>query len=151
MKSNGRQLPVLLIPIIIMIIAAIVSAVIHTAKTQQYSTWQPTEGIFLEAKKLRMGHNYKYTFSYTVGGQSYTGSNTYGRSSKETRPNTGDVITVWYDPQNPSSSSYHKPNADLDSAVPFFFAIPLSIAILIGTHNRRKDDGLNRNYTYREI
>lgn len=151
MKTNGRQLSIPLILLIITAVTSIISFIIYETKTEQYSTWQPVEGIFLKSERHRKGLKVDFCYQYSVNGQNYTGSTTYGSSSNSNRPEKGTVITVWYDPSAPHSSSYHKPNAILESAIPFVFAIPLSVAILLGTYNRRKEDGMNRNYTYREI
>lgn len=151
MKINGKEFPILLILFIITVVTSIISFIIYNTKTEQYNTWQPAEGIFLKAEKHRKGLKVDFCYQYSVNGQSYTGSTTYGSSSNSNRPEKGAVITVWYDPSAPHLSSYHKPNAILESAIPFIFAIPLSVAILLGTYNRRKEDCTNKNYTYREI
>ena len=50
---------------------------------------------------------------YGGDGERYTGSELYHRSNGAAEK-AGDETLIWYDPENPADSSYHKPGPGLD-------------------------------------
>ena len=67
-------------------------------------------------------------------GESYTGSELYHRSNGTAE--AGDETLIWYDPENPAHSSYHKPGPGLDPYGVYFLMAPLAVAWLAENHRK---------------
>lgn len=73
-------------------------------------------------------------YTYTVDGESYTRSEVYHRSNGTAE--AGDETLIWYDPENPAHSSYHKPGPGLDPYGVYFLMAPLAVAWLAENHRK---------------
>ncbi len=125
-------------PIIAILIAFISSGLIYLARTEQYKNWVSAPGVVLEIEIVYGGRrsrtSHRIYYAYSIDGTDYTGNNLYsGRSSDFSE---GDSTEIWYNPDNPSESSFHKPGPGLDPYGPFFLAVPVIISFLLS--NRRK-------------
>lgn len=123
------------LPVLILLVALLSSILIYVLRSEQYKDWTSAPGVILKIQDVR-NFNVRIYYAYTVDGKSYNGDDLFGRSS-ESKNEEGQKVTVWYDPDHPSSSSFFKPHPGLDPYGPFFLGIPLSIAVLLG--NRRKN------------
>ena len=128
--KNNRQ--AIIYPVIILLLAAICSAVIYCVKTAKYEDWQTAEAVVVQRDALRK-HSHRVCFTYTVDGVQYSGSEVWNDTAD--RNPVGSVTTVWYDPEQPSLVRYGKPSPGFDACAPFFLAVPLSIGVFL--YNRR--------------
>lgn len=82
-------------------------APIHRERTEQNKNWALAPGIVLKRENLR-DFKVRIYYSYTVEDKLYRGNNLYRRSHGD-YADVGDEVTVWYNPDKPSASSFHKP------------------------------------------
>lgn len=119
----------LILPIAILLIACIASVGIYFARTEQYKDWVSTPGVIVDIENYRgsrkRNDSHRIYFSYRVDGVDYTGDTLYSGTSTDFSP--GGSTDVWYNPENPSESSFHKPGPGLDPYGPFFIGIPLAL------------------------
>lgn len=132
------------VPVIILFIAILLSFAIFYARTQQYKSWEPTPGVVTEIKLFSShgggkahlsSRSHRIYFAYSVAGQSYTGYSQYSGYDSESA--AGDAVTVWYDPDCPSQSSFNKPTPGLDPIAPFILGLPLMIGSWAANRRRR--------------
>ena len=127
-------------PIIIMSLAIICSVSLYFIRTQQYKDWETAPGIVLEIKPYRgsnggkfhisSGPSHRIIYSYAIGGNDYMGES-IPYSGYDSDFWEGQATWIWYDPDNPGNSSFHKPGPGLDPYAPFFLAVPFSIMSFI--------------------
>lgn len=127
--------------LLIVIAAAAASSVLLTAvKDREYRNWVPAEAVMTDWKTT---YNVKHIiyFKYDVNGTEYTGQDAFGGNLPQ--ESIGDIVTVWYDPEEPSRvmRSDVRPDADLWSYAPFFLAVPFSLFALTDG-DKRKEQGL---------
>ena len=136
--------------IIILVIAGVLALGIHFLRTAQYQDWLPTEGVVTDVqfhrshRSRRKSYDYTYQiyYDYTVQGVSHSGVNTYSGRVSDSDAAPGKQVTVWYDPDAPEHSSYHKPGTGLDFLYPFFIAlIPIRMIL---KQKGRKRGGTNK-------
>ena len=117
--------------ILILAIAGALAFGIHILRTNQYKDWLPADGVVTDVQFHR-SHNsrrrsYDYTYQiyyeYAVDGAGYSGVNTYSGKESDTDASAGKQVTVWYNPDAPEQSSYHKPGTGIDFLIPFFIAL----------------------------
>ncbi len=144
MKSVSYKL---WIPLLMLLLACITSAALYWIRTEQYQNWVPTDGIILNIEQYHnsgkhgSGSSHRISYSYTVNGKDYSGSNLY--SGRDSGFQIGDSVQVWYDPEQVSDSSFHKPGPGLDPYVPFIMGVPLTgIALHIAGKYSRQKKGL---------
>lgn len=127
-----------MLPIIILAISLVLSGYVHITKTKEYETWVSTTGVIdnieIRERRKTSDESHSIYYSYKVNGVEYTGENTY--STKNTDFEIGQVVDIWYDSQSPQSSSFHKPNASLNSLVPLLVGVFISVATLKKTRRR---------------
>ena len=115
-------------PIVVLLIAAIISAAFYFVRTEMFSDWQSVTGtvtmVEVRGRSKRRSVNYNYT--YTVDSQQYTGYESF--SGRKAEYKVGDQKEVWYDPDDPSSSRFIKPGPELYVYVPLLLGIPLALA-----------------------
>lgn len=114
---------------IVIALAVFLSIGIRYARTAQYKDYVSTQGVITRIDmRYSSGNssdgNHTIYFTYTVDGTEYSGANSY--SGKNTDFYEGQTVEVWYDPDNPEESSFHKPGPGLDPYVPLFFCIPVA-------------------------
>ena len=136
--------------ILILAVAGLLAMGIHFLRTYQYQDWRPTDGVVTDVQFHR-SHNsrrksYDYTYriyyDYTVDGVTRSGVNTYSGRESDTEAEPGKQVTVWYDPDAPEQSSYHKPGTGIDFLIPFFLAlIPIRMTL---KQKGRKRSGSNK-------
>ena len=136
--------------ILILAVAGLLALGIHFLRTKQYEDWRPAEGVVTDVQfhrshnSRRKGYDYTYQiyYDYTVDGVTYSGVNTYSGRESDTEAVPGKRVTVWYDPDTPEQSSYHKPGTGIDFLIPFFLAlIPIRMTL---KQKGRKHSGSNK-------
>lgn len=137
MTGNHKKISVFLIPLLLLIAAAICSVIISTTKSNDYKGWQEAQATVLRWEELKK-HNTRVHFTYTVDGQLYSGSELFHDSPDNPFP-TGSQKTVWYDPDDPTRVSFYEPDATLDTIAPFFIAVPLAIACFFNARVNRDE------------
>lgn len=114
---------------IILTVAGVLALGIHFWRTRQYSDWVSTAGMVTDVqfrsshRARRKSYTYQIFYEYTVGDTAYSGVNTYSGRASDTDAAPGKPVTVWYDPDTPGESSYHKPGTGLDFRIPLFIAL----------------------------
>lgn len=124
----------MLTPIIIILIISMSSSAIYFAKTAQYKDWATAPGVILKIEQ----HSDSYCIycSYTINDHKYYSD--YSYSGKATESAKNDVIKIWYIPDDPSQSSFHKASPGLDPFVPIFMCFPfLAGSIIIAIQSRK--------------
>ena len=122
--------------ILILAIAGVLALGIHFLRTRQYQDWLPAEGVITDVqfnrsyRKKSSRYSYQIYYEYTVDGAAYTGTNTYSGKKSDTDAAAGKQVTVWYDPDAPDKSSYHKPGTGIDFLIPIIIAfIPIRVIL----------------------
>ena len=134
--------------ILILAVAGVLAFGIHILRTKQYQDWLPAEGVVTDVqfhrshRKKSHRDTYQIYYDYTVDGVGYSGVNTYSGKESDTDAAAGKQVTVWYNPDAPEYSSYHKPGTGIDFLIPFFLAlIPIRMIL---KQKGRKRSGSNK-------
>ena len=134
--------------IIILAAAAVLALGVHFLRTKQYEDWLPAEGIVTDVqfhrsyRKKSSRYTYQIFYEYTVDGVAYSGVNTYSGRESDTNAAPGDRVTVWYDPDAPADSSYHRPGTGIDFLIPFFIAL-IPIRMILKQKGRERSGSYN--------
>lgn len=123
---------VFIYPVIVLLLAALCSAIIYNVRTAKYENWQTADAVVVQRDALHK-HKHRVHFVYTVDGIQYNGSEVW--NDRADKKPVGSTTDVWYNPEQPSQVSYGKPTPGFDACAPFFLAVPLSIAVFL--FNRR--------------
>ena len=122
--------------ILILAVAGILAVGVHVLRTRHYQDWLPAEGVITDVqfhrsyRKKSRRDTYQIYYEYTVDGVTYTGVNAYSGRESDTDAAAGKQVTVWYDPDAPDKSSYHKPGTGIDFLIPIFIAfIPIRVIL----------------------
>lgn len=115
--------------IAVIVIAAVISGIIYIADTNKFSDWETAPGIITEIEIMRKLKD-KIHYTYTVDGNMYSGSELVNRASVSSGRKVGDEVSIWFDPNNPSSSFYLQPNPTFQALAPFFLAVPICIIVV---------------------
>ena len=122
--------------ILILAVAGMLAFGVHILRTRQYQDWLPAEGVITDVqfhrsyRKKSRRDTYQIYYEYTVDGVTYTGVNAYSGRDSDTDAAAGKQVTVWYDPDAPDKSSYHKPGTGIDFLIPIFIAfIPIRVIL----------------------
>ena len=122
--------------ILILVVAGVLAFGVHILRTNQYKDWLPAEGVVTDVqfhrsyRKKSRRDTYQIYYEYTVDGVTYTGVNAYSGRESDTDAAAGKQVTVWYDPDAPDKSSYHKPGTGIDFLIPIFIAfIPIRVIL----------------------
>ncbi|MBQ8238415.1 MAG: DUF3592 domain-containing protein [Oscillospiraceae bacterium] len=106
--------------IIIVVITILATFAVHQVLTEKYADWVSTDGEitdvrFYHSKRRKRADVYSYEiyYTYNVDGKTYAGVDGYMGKESDTDAAAGQAVTVWYDPDDPSSSSFHKPSSGL--------------------------------------
>lgn len=106
--------------ILIAVITIFAMFVVHQLLTEKYADWVSTDGEitdvrFYHAKRKKHADVYSYEiyYTYNVDGQTYAGVDGFNGKESDTDAAAGQAVTVWYDPDDPSSSSFGKPSSGL--------------------------------------
>ena len=122
--------------ILILAVAGVLAFGVHILRTRQYENWLPAEGVVTDVqfhrsyRKKSSRYTYQISYEYTVDGVTYSGVNAYSGRESDTDSAAGKQVTVWYDPDAPDKSSYHKPGTGIDFLIPIFIAfIPIRVIL----------------------
>ena len=76
-------------------------------------------------------------YGYEAHGREYTGQDSFRGNFP--KADIGDIITVWYDPDDASRVmiSDLKPDAGIWTYAPFFFAVPIALFVASGGFKAR--------------
>lgn len=138
---------------LILAVAGVLAMGVHFLRTKQYNDWISTEGVVTDvqfhrshnARRKSYDYTYEIFYEYTVGDTVYTDVNTYSGRESDTDAATGKAVTVWYDPDAPEKSSYHKPGTGIDFLIPFFIAlIPIRQILKQKQKGRKRSGSYNR-------
>ena len=124
--------------VIIIVVASLLSVVLYFVKTEQYKDWQSTDGVLIDTQQFnkRKGRgSYRLYYCYTVDGVTYEGNELFSGNVPDSHY-IGEPVTVWYNPENHSSSCYAKPGPGLWPYAPFFLGFPLVLSAL-GVRRKR--------------
>lgn len=131
--------------IIIAVITVFAIFAVQQVLTAKYADWISTDGEIIDVrfyhakrKKRTDVYTYEIYYTYNVDGQTYTGVDAYSGKESDTDAAAGQAVTVWYDPDNHSDSSFHKPGAELWPFVPFLIGAYLISQTLKGETQSKK-------------
>lgn len=130
--------------IIILVVAGLISLAFQIGLTSKYADWVSTDGVVTDiqfyhssgGRRHSSSDSYEIYYDYTVEGTIFSGVNAY--SGKETERFVGEKVTVWYDPHNHQDASFHPPGPGLYAIVPFIFAFPLVMRIILTKNSTKK-------------
>lgn len=122
----------ILMPLSVLLLAAIISAVLYFVRIEIFKDWQTTTGTvtnteITHGKQRRWVINYYW--SYTVDGVEYSGYDNFNYRKPSKNFSAGAQKKIYYNPENPSQSSFHKPGPDIYPYIPFIFAVPVMLAV----------------------
>ena len=122
--------------ILILAVAGMLAFGVHILRTKQYQDWLPAAGVITDVqfhrsyRKKSRRDTYQIYYEYSVDGVTYSGVNAYSGRESDTDAAAGNRVTVWYDPDAPDRSSYHKPGTGIDFLIPIFIAfIPIRVIL----------------------
>lgn len=126
-----------LMPLLVLVLAAVISVVLYFVRIEIHKDWQTTTGTItnIEVKHRSNrglgggGWRIHYYWTYTVDGVEYSGYENFGYRKNSNNKSIGDQKEIWYNPDYHSESSFYKPGPDLYPYVPFIFAIPIMLAV----------------------
>lgn len=126
-----------LMPLLVLVIAAVISVVLYFVRIEIHKDWQTTTGTitnieFTYRRHTRLrngGWVIHYCWTYTVDGVDYSGYDDFAYRKNSNNNSIGDQKEIWYNPDNHSESSFYKPGPDLYPYVPFIFAVPIMLAV----------------------
>ena len=101
----------------------------------RYDHWVQVLGSVTEVTPQPRSSRHKVVYIYNDGEQLREGSNTYAGRTSELY-HAGQGVEVWMNPDDPSQSSLHKPDAGIEPYGPFFLGAPILLAILFGRLRR---------------
>lgn len=111
--------------IIIVVITILATFAVHQVLTEKYADWVSTDGEITDVKfyhtkrkKHIDDYSYEIYYTYRVNGQTYSGVGFYMGKESDTDAAAGQAATVWYNPDDHSESSFHKPSSGLWLLVP---------------------------------
>ena len=133
MEKKSHSFSRFVAPVVVLLLLVASSILIFQIRTEEYKDWTAVPGVVFKREWVR-NFRVRIYYTYTVDGESYTGSELYHRSNGTAE--AGDETLIWYDPENPAHSSYHKPGPGLDPYGVYFLMAPLAVAWL--AENRRK-------------
>ena len=135
-----------LMPLAVLVIAAILSVILWCIAAETYKDWQPTAGTIthteIRFRRRRPGKWIEYTWKYSVDGVEYSGCDWFAPSGTP-EWQEGDKKEIWYDPDRPSESQFSKPSPKLLVCTPFIFAVPLMLAAY-SLSAKKEGNGLRR-------
>lgn len=126
----------------VLLVASLISVALYFIKTEQYRDWKSTDGVLVDTQqfygkksKVGDGRSYRLYYRYTVDGVTYEGNELFSGNITDSHY-IGEPVTVWYNPENHSSSCYAKPGPGLWPYAPFFLGFPLLLSAL-GVRRKR--------------
>lgn len=124
-----------LMPLLVLVIAAVISVVLYFVRIEIHKDWQTTIGTVTKVEVTRKsshrigggGKTFHYYWTYNIDGVEYSGYETFG--GNKMLYNIGDKKEIWYNPDNHSESRFVKPGPELYPYIPFIFAITVMLAV----------------------
>ena len=115
---------------IVILVASLLSVALYFMKTEQYRNWQSTDGVLINYEQFyHNGRTYRLYYKYKVNGITYEGNELFSGNIPDSHY-IGERVTVWYNPENHSSSVYAKPGPGLWPYAPFFLGFPILLSAL---------------------
>lgn len=108
--------------------ALVIGVVVSALQNARFDRWAST-GAVVSGWTNMHSRSVRVDFSYTVDGVQYSGFTVYPRSGVTDKKASGEQVVIWYNPENPAQSSYHKPSGDIELYAPLFLAIPICLAV----------------------
>lgn len=82
-------------PVVVLLLLVASSILIFQIRTEEYKDWTAVPGVVFKREWVR-DFRVRIYYTYTVDGESYTGSEVYHRSNETAE--AGDETLIWYDP-----------------------------------------------------
>lgn len=133
--------------LVLVIAAALISAILHVSLNAKYNDWVSATAEITDLKKTpgsrRRRSRWKVTFAYSANDKYMTGTDSFNGSIPDDIF-IGGEHTVWYDPASPADVRFStlRPTGNLESFIPFFFAIPIALYIVGGGTKGRKNSSM---------
>lgn len=134
-------------PIIALIIAFLIAAVVHHVKVQEYKNWTSASAVIVKIEnRTRSGRHsggvfQRFYFSFVVDGKEYIGYDDLDGWSNDISVN--DYKGIWYDPNSPSRSRMSKPSPSFEMISVLLFLSPL-VFYTCSIPRRKRNFGSNR-------
>ena len=120
-----------LMPLVVLIMASMLSVVQYYAVTETYKDWKNTTAVITDIqitdRRRHAGKWIHYYWNYNIDGVTYSGHDFFAYS--EQKYMIGDEKEIWYNPADHSESQFSKPSAKLEVYIPFFIALPISLGV----------------------
>lgn len=114
----------------IFLVASLLSVALYFIKTEQYKDWQSTDCVLINTQQFyHKDRSYRLYYRYTVDGITYEGNELFSGNVPDSHY-IGEPVTVWYNPENPSSSFYAKPGPGLWPYAPFILSVPIALSAI---------------------
>ena len=115
--------------LVLAVVAVLLSVLLNIVMDKAYSDWVPADAV-ITGWRSATGIRHILYFEYSADGALHSGQNSFRGNFPKV--NTGDTVTVWYDPDNVTRVMIEdtKPDAGLWTYTPFFFAIPTAVFII---------------------
>ena len=133
-------------PLILTLVMAILCLVAYNAEKEfftTYKTWVTTEAYVDEVNHegvRKKNRRVEVDYTYVVDGKTYTGHDSDSSMFRNASSvEEGTLQTIWYNPNDPSQSSYWKPNPLAELELPLFMG---GVGIVLAVRNlfKKKDD-----------
>lgn len=115
--------------LVLAIVAVLLSVLLNIVMDKAYSDWVPADAV-ITGWRSATGIRHILYFEYSADGALHSGQDSFRGNFPKV--NTGDIVTVWYDPDNVTRVMIEdtKPDAGLWTYAPFFFAVPTAVFII---------------------
>lgn len=83
--------------LVLAVVAVLLSVLLNIVMVKAYSDWVPADAV-ITGWRSAMGIRHILYFEYSADGALHSGQNSFRGNFPKV--NTGDTVTVWYDPDN---------------------------------------------------
>ena len=111
--------------LVLAVVAVLLSVLLNIVMVKAYSDWVPADAVITGWRSAR-GIRHILYFEYSADGTLHSGQNSFRGNFPKV--NTGDTVTVWYDPDNVTMDLYPFLLCDPDSG--FYYPEKVKIIIL---------------------
>lgn len=101
----------------------------------RYAHWVQVPGSVIAVTPHPRSARHDISYLYSDGDHLREGSESYSGRTSDTY-HVGQGIEVWMNPDTPSQSSLHQPDAGLAPYAPFFLGVPILLCVLFGRPRR---------------
>lgn len=129
----------------VLIIAIILTLILHIQQTNKYKDWVTTQGVLYNFKEVhsmqRKGSStsYRLYYTYEVDGIEYVGEDMYPGNLPDYHY-VGEKVNVVYDKNNPSNSLHERPRTELITRLPIMWSIPVALIMLLPMKKKKQPE-----------